>query len=62
MGIHDVAMGSADILRSYDNGIMVTTSDGMWRLMHGHAGNHYMNNHNQPERLGVFATIEKFLF
>lgn len=21
-----------------------------------------MNNHNQPERLGVFATIEKFLF
>ena len=41
---------------------MVTTDDGMWRLMYGHAGNHYMNNHNMPDRLGVFATIEKFLF
>jgi hypothetical protein len=59
-GIHDVAMDSADILRSF--GIMVTTDDGMWRLMYGHAGNHYMNNHHHPERLGVFATIEKFLF
>ena len=58
-GIQDVAMDSADILRSY--GIMVTT-DGMWRLMYGHAGNHYMNNHNMPDRLGVFATMEKFLF
>jgi hypothetical protein len=59
-GIHDVAMDSADILRSFR--IMVTTDDGMWRLMYGHAGNHCMNNHNHPERLGVFATIEKFLF
>ena len=59
-GIHDVAVDSADILRSF--GIMVTTDDGMWRLMYGHAGNHYMNNQHQPERLGVFATIEKFLF
>ena len=59
-GIQDVATDSADILRSY--GIMVTTDDGMWRLMYGHAGNHYMNNHNRPERLGVFATMEKFLF
>ena len=48
-GIQDVAMDSADILRSY--GIMVTTDDGMWRLMYGHAGNHYMNNHNMPDRL-----------
>ena len=40
---------------------MVTTDDGMWRLMYGHAGNHYMNNH-RPDRLGVFATMEKFLF
>ena len=31
-GIHDVAMDSADILRSF--GIMVTTDDGMWRLMY----------------------------
>ena len=30
--------------------------------MYGHAGNHYMNNQNRPERLGVFATMEKFLF
>ena len=59
-GIQDVAMDSADILRSY--GIMVTTDDGMWRLMYGHAGNHYMNNHSRPDRLGVFATMEKFLF
>ena len=59
-GIQDVAMDSADILRSF--GIMVTTDDGMWRLMYGHAGNHYMNNHNRPDRLGVFATMEKFLF
>ena len=59
-GIQDVAIDSADILRSF--GIMVTTDDGMWRLMYGHAGNHYMNNHNMPDRLGVFATIEKFLF
>ena len=59
-GIQDVAMDSADILRSF--GIMVTTDDGMWRLMYGHAGNHYMNNQNRPERLGVFATMEKFLF
>ena len=59
-GIQDVAMNSADILRSY--GIMVTTDDGMWRLMYGHAGNHYMNNHSMPDRLGVFATMEKFLF
>ena len=58
-GIQDVAMDSADILRSF--GIMVTTDDGMWRLMYGHAGNHYMNNQNRPERLGVFATMEKFL-
>ena len=58
-GIQDVAMDSADILRSF--GIMVTTDDGMWRLMYGHAGNHYMNNH-RPDRLGVFATMEKFLF
>ena len=40
---------------------MVTTDDGMWRLMYGHAGNHYMNNHSMPDRLGVFATMEKFL-
>ena len=53
-------MDSADALRSF--GIMVTTDDGMWRLMYGHAGNHYMNNQNKPERLGVFATMEKFLF
>ena len=59
-GIQDVAMDSADILRSF--GIMVTTDDGMWRLMYGHAGNHYVNNHNRPDRLGVFATMEKFLF
>ena len=59
-GIQDVAMDSADILRSF--GIMVTTDDGMWRLMYGHAGNHYMSNHNRPDRLGVFATMEKFLF
>ena len=59
-GIQDVAIDSADILRSF--GIMVTTDDGMWRLMYGHAGNHYMNNQNRPERLGVFATMEKFLF
>ena len=59
-GIQDVAMDSADALRSF--GIMVTTDDGMWRLMYGHAGNHYMNNQNKPERLGVFATMEKFLF
>ena len=31
-GIQDVAMDSADILRSF--GIMVTTDDGMWRLMY----------------------------
>ena len=31
-GIHDVAMDSADILRSF--GIMVTTDVGMWRLMY----------------------------
>ncbi|CAL1149244.1 unnamed protein product [Cladocopium goreaui] len=54
-GIREVATDSADILRSF--GIMVTTDDGMWRLMYGHAGNHYMNNHNMPDRLGV-----KFLF
>ena len=59
-GIQDVAMESADALRNF--GIMVTTDDGMWRLMYGHAGNHYMNNQNRPERLGVFATMEKFLF
>ena len=59
-GIQDGATDSADILRSF--GIMVTTDDGMWRLMCGHAGNHYMNNHNMPDQLGVFATIEKFLF
>ena len=59
-GIQDIAMDTADILRSF--GIMVTTGDGMWRLMYGHAGNHYMNNHQMPDRLGVFATIEKFLF
>ena len=59
-GIQDLAMDSADILRSF--GIMVTTDDEMWRLMYGHAGNHYMNNQNKPERLGVFATMEKFLF
>ena len=53
-------MDSADALRSF--GIMVTTDDEMWRLMYGHAGNHYMNNQNKPERLGVFATMEKFLF
>ena len=41
---------------------MVTTDDGMWRLMYGHAGNHYMNNQKMPDRLGVFATMEKFLF
>ena len=41
---------------------MVTTDDGMWRLMYGHAGNHYMNNQSMPDRLGVFATMEKFLF
>ena len=57
-GIHDVAMDSADALRHF--GIMVTTDDGMWRLMYGHAGNHYMNNQNRPDRLGV--TMEKFLF
>ena len=56
----EVAVDSADILRSY--GIMVTTDDGMWRLMYGHAGNHYINNQNMPDRLGVFATMEKFLF
>ena len=54
-GIREVATDSADILRSF--GIVVTTDDGMWRLMYGHAGNHYMNNHNMPDRLGV-----KFLF
>ena len=32
-------------------------ADGMWRLLYGHAGNHY-----SPDRLGVFATIKKFLF
>ena len=57
-GIHDVGMDSADALRHF--GIMVTTDDGMWRLMYGHAGNHYMNNQNRPDRLGV--TMEKFLF
>jgi hypothetical protein len=30
--------------------------------MYGHAGTHYMNNQNRPERLGVFATMEKYLF
>ena len=59
-GIQEVAVDTADVLRSY--GIMVTTDDGMWRLMYGHAGNHYMNNQNMPDRLGVFATMEKFLF
>ena len=44
-GIQEVAVDSADILRSY--GIMVTTDCGMWRLMYGHAGNHYMNNQTQ---------------
>ena len=59
-GIQEVAVDSADVLRSF--GIMVTTDDGMWRLMYGHAGNHYMNNQSMPDRLGVFATLEKFLF
>ena len=59
-GIQEVAVDTADVLRSF--GIMVTTDDGMWRLMYGHAGNHYMNNQNMPDRLGVFATMEKFLF
>ena len=45
-GIQEVAVDTADVLRSY--GIMVTTDDGMWRLMYGHAGNHYMNNQTQP--------------
>ncbi|CAL1155113.1 unnamed protein product, partial [Cladocopium goreaui] len=55
----DVAIDSADILRSY--GIMVTTDDGMWRLMYGPAGNHYMNNHNMPDRLGVFDYLKMVL-
>ena len=59
-GIHDVAVDSADILRSF--GILVTTADGMWRLMYGHAGNHWRNNDDHPDKMGVFATIEKFLF
>ena len=59
-GIQEVAVDTADVLRSY--GIMVKTDDGMWRLMYGHAGNHYMNNQSMPDRLGVFATMEKFLF
>lgn len=59
-GIHDVAVDSAAVLRSF--GILVTTAGGMRRLMYGHAGNHWRNNHDYPARMGVFAIIEKFLF
>eukprot|EP00435_Cladocopium_sp_Y103_P007021 s7803_g2.t1 len=59
-GIHAVAMETAEALQGF--GIMVTTADGLWRLLYAHAGNHWNNNDALPERMEVFATIEKHLF